>query len=154
MAGPFGLYVYRQQQVRHEMKTRLFAELPESDLVQIDLETFSDQIHWEEKGKEFMMGGEMYDVVKERSIGNRRIIFCINDKKEQELMKAYAKATNPSDPKKANGKHAFKFQQTDCFILTVPERAFPGIHGQFFSLRSTSPLSSLAHEVQGPPPRC
>ena len=47
------------------------------------------EIYWEEKGKEFMFKGEMYDVVKTKTVNGKVMLYCINDKKEKALVDNY-----------------------------------------------------------------
>lgn len=46
-------------------------------------------IQWEEKDEEFSLHGEMYDIVRSDTIAGTVTYYCVNDKKEAELIKNY-----------------------------------------------------------------
>jgi len=48
-------------------------------------------ITWTEENKEFIYHGEMYDIVKTKIINNVKYYYCINDKKEKQLITDFIK---------------------------------------------------------------
>ena len=89
------------QQAKEDMKIRIFSSLKDSELDVISYTENQDKIVWEEEGKEFSLNGEMYDVVRCKSINNKKIIYCVSDKNETSLLKKYSKIIEENSP---NGK--------------------------------------------------
>lgn len=83
-----GYYVVMHQaQLQHKeyIKKLLYKNIDENTLTVIDYTTNNNKIFWEEEGKEFFFKGEMYDLVKTKSIKGKVFFYCINDEKEKEL---------------------------------------------------------------------
>ncbi|ANE49183.1 hypothetical protein [Flavisolibacter tropicus] len=94
--------VYQQGQAKREMKQQLRLRISEADLEMISYLENEKDIEWEEEGKEFRLHGEMYDVVKTATVNGKPVFYCINDKKENELIHKYLnliKQKNNSDKK-------------------------------------------------------
>ncbi len=74
----------------------------------------SNDIFWEEEGKEFLFKGAMYDVVKISVVKGHKILYCINDVKEKQLIDKYNLLTknNSGDNKKQKNNN---FQQDYFF---------------------------------------
>ncbi len=76
-----------QHQIKHEAELKIKKGIKEKD---IDVLTFSlseyYNIKWTKKYKEFTLNGKMYDVVKIKTKGSKKYIYCINDIKEKQLI--------------------------------------------------------------------
>jgi hypothetical protein len=79
------------QQAKEEMKMRIFSHLDDSELEAIFYSKNKDKIVWEEDGKEFLLDGKMYDVIRFKTINNDKIIYCISDRNETKLLEKYGK---------------------------------------------------------------
>ena len=98
------------------------AALPESSLEIIDADINKNNIEWEEEGKEFYLHGEMYDVARVKKINCKTLIYCLNDKKEEQVLQDLAKAVQSGSDQNANSKpghHLVKFQLADLNILSI-----------------------------------
>ncbi len=91
----------------------------------IDGKPIYQNVQWIEKGKEFTLNGEMYDVISIRWESNKVTVHAINDKAEKALKQTYARHHK--------GKHQLSLSQfaTVLFlpghsqiILDVPETYF------------------------------
>jgi len=83
--GYFHLYRLIQVEVRHTMKVKLEEQLPDDELSIISFAA-SEKIHWVRKGKEFLHQGKMYDVVRKIDDGSQTVYYCIDDRKETQLV--------------------------------------------------------------------
>jgi hypothetical protein len=70
----------------------------------------NDSFRWEEEGKEFYQDGQLYDVVKSVTTGGKTVLYCINDKKEEELIRAFSKALRN---RRSSRKQKINFQISD-----------------------------------------
>jgi hypothetical protein len=155
--GYYFVYTYKQNQAKAEVKEQLKRALPESTYQVIIMENEGKAIKWEEVGKEFSLHGEMYDVAKIKKVNGQTFLYCLNDKKESQILKDFAKAIKSSTDNNStnkNSKSGFKFQQSvynfvelqqnkiDLFF--IKQHQFPHI---------TSRLLTVEKEVLAPPPR-
>jgi len=63
----------------------------------------------------------MYDVAFIKVIKGKTLIYCLNDSKEDELLKSLANAVNSGNEQNSSNKdghHIIKFQLSDFIILT------------------------------------
>ena len=98
-------FVLRQSQERQKeiIKQTILSQLKDEELDIISLNNNQQKIYWEEDGKEFLFNGEMYDVVKSKTVNGKILLYCINDKKEKALVDRYNSITkhNSSSDKKS-----------------------------------------------------
>jgi len=92
--GYYFFYMFQQHQIKEAVKHELLAKLPESSLEIIDANAQKNDIEWEEEGKEFYLHGQMYDVAFIKISNGKKLIYCLNDSKEEGLMKRFANAVN------------------------------------------------------------
>jgi hypothetical protein len=114
-------YVFQRHQVKEVATHALLSKLPESSLEIIDVNTHKNDIEWEEEGKEFYLHGQMYDVAYIKIINGKTLIYCLNDKKEDDLLKRFAYAVNSGNEQNSSNKdghHTIKFQLSDYIILS------------------------------------
>ena len=131
----------------------MLAGLPESSLEVIA----GDQknIIWEEEGKEFSLNGLLYDVVKTRIMDGKIFIYCVNDAKEEELLRdlARAAAAGNAASKQKGSKHVVKLPLND-FVSDMMEKEF---HAQVHKAQEYPDLiaviCSVLKKVDSPPPR-
>ena len=88
-----------QENSKIEMMERIRSFASVDELVKIEM---NNNIRWEEKGKEFSMNGELFDVVRTKTINGKTILYCLNDTKEQQIINEYNNQTknNSSTGKK------------------------------------------------------
>ena len=119
--GYYFFYLYQQYELKETVKHELLAQLPESSLEIIDANAVADDIEWEEEDMEFYLHGQMYDVAYIKTVNGKKMIYCLNDRKEDQLLKDLAKAVSSGNDQNSNNKHGhhiIKFQLSDFIIST------------------------------------
>ena len=135
----------------------MLEQIPENLLIKIAVQENTANIQWEEEGKELRLQGEMYDVVKEKMENGKKYLFCISDKKEDEVQDALASAVkNNTDNTSSSGK------SPNTVKLIISEWIFESnsdINQQIKVedtkkkyLHFNSPLYSWVAEINSPPP--
>lgn len=116
----------------------------------------SKNIHWEEKGVEFELYGQIYDVLNTELHNDTIIYYCINDTKENGLMTIYnqwIQSDKANDNQKNTAKLILKFASIECelpFELMMMQRStLITTH----AVSRTSNLSKRAMQVVSPPPQ-
>lgn len=149
--GYYFLHNVQQYQLKQDIKRAMLSAIPESDL---ELITETDQVVWEEKGKEFHLNGEMYDVVKTKTLNGKTVYYCINDKKEKRLLDRLVKLVKANDDSRRgrSGKMTVKFQLSDyempgTEITPIVSENRPQYTGFISRLVCTE------REILSPPPR-
>ncbi len=100
-----GYYIiFRQQQAeqKRSVKKIIFSQMKDDELTIISFTDNVQHIFWVEEGKEFHYKGEMYDVVRSKTINGKVLLYCINDKIEKNLIDKYnlvAKHNSSGDKK-------------------------------------------------------
>lgn len=132
------------------MERDLLAHIPDSSLEIIVEEDFSDKIEWEEKGKEFFLNGELYDVARIKKEEGKTLLYCINDKKEKKLLDKLVKAVNKNHDNKRsrNIKPALPDLVSMCLFET-PD-LFSG-SSQYIPFKVSLVFSYK--EIHSPPPK-
>jgi hypothetical protein len=153
-AGYYLIYKLQQHQIKESVKQELLSRLPESSLEIIDANANKNDIEWEEKNKEFYLHGQMYDVAFIKVADGKKLIYCINDNKEEDLLKRFAnavKSVNEQSNSGKDGQHEVKFQLSDFLIpdlqiITISEPV-PAKYVDY-----SSPLINNITELFTPPP--
>lgn len=141
-----------QDEQKEAIREKILAELKDEQLAVISVNN-NQNIYWEEEGKEFLLNGEMYDVVKTKIVNGKAMLYCINDKKEKSLIDNYNLITKNNSSSDKKGKAAFD----NSFNLFVDVKE--NHSGLNFALISKifhsfdSPLSENAAEQISPPPK-
>lgn len=101
-------FVLRHSQFvqKEVIKEKILSQLKDDELKIISLTDDHQQIFWEESGKEFLFNGEMYDVVKTKTVNGKVMLYCINDKKEKILIDNYNQVTKHNSSADKKGKNA------------------------------------------------
>jgi len=119
--GYYFFYMFQQHEIKEAVKHELLAKLPESSLEIIDANTHKNDIEWEEEDREFYLHGQMYDVAFIKVINGKKLIYCLNDSKEEDLLKRLANAVNSGNQQSSSNKgghHVIKFQLSDYIMLS------------------------------------
>jgi hypothetical protein len=112
--------MFQQHELKEAVKHELLAKLPGSSLEIIDANTHKNDIEWKEEDKEFYLHGQMYDVAFIKVINGKTLIYCLNDSKEEDLLKRLANAVNSGNEQSSTSKHGhhiIKFQLSDFVML-------------------------------------
>ena len=133
------------------MERELLAHVPESSLEVIIAEQVADKIVWEEKNKEFSLDGILYDVARIEKKEGKTFLYCINDKKEEQLLDNLIKAVNKNHDNK-QGRNNIKSLLLDLVCMSDEEEP------NFFSVPSAYSffdvtLVSSFEEINSPPPK-
>jgi hypothetical protein len=115
--GQFFLFSVQQWQIRRSWEQRVLSTVPEAYLERIE---DNGTLAWEEKGQEFSLNGDMYDVVRTRTEQGKTVHFAVNDRKEGQLIKTFSRLfkEGPDNGDGSKGsKLTLKFQTN---IFTVP----------------------------------
>ena len=145
----------QQHLIKEEAEEQILSTINKNQLEQINETENRNAIVWEEEGKEFSLNNQMYDVAKKESSNGNIILYCLNDKKEKqlidEMIKKVRSGTDNSSSNK-DGKQSIKFQAPD-FTLS-DNTLLPGnvvlVDEQFQDF--TVLLHSVSKEVITPPP--
>jgi hypothetical protein len=152
--GYYFYYLFQQYEIREAVKHEFIAKLPESSLEKIDAVAFADDIEWEDEGREFYLNGQLYDVAYIKNVNGKKLIYCLNDKKEEQHLKDLAHAVNSGNEQNSsnkNGHHSIKFEPSDFIILTE-NKIFIGQPAIKKHVDHTVALISNVKQVFTPPP--
>ena len=149
------IYIIQQHKAKEDAEKQLLSTLPESSLEVIDLSADKNDIQWEEEGKEFYLRGQLYDVAKTKNVNGRTLLYCLNDKKEKQVLQDLSKAVgtgNDQSTDSKGGKHTIKFQLTDLFAFSESaisiQEFIPQKHINF-----NVPIISSIKKIITPPPK-
>ncbi len=101
------------------IKEKILNQIKEAELQVISF-TDNKEIFWEEKGKEFLFKGEMYDVVKTKRVNGKLMLYCIKDIKEKALIDNYNLVTKQNSSAEKKGKNLLD-NSFDLFIYQVEQ---------------------------------
>jgi hypothetical protein len=154
--GYYGIGLIQQHMIKEEMEQKVLASTPESALEIIDATYHQKDINWEEEDEEFSMNGQMYDVAKVKIVNGKKLLYCLNDKREEQLIDKLDKAVKcgtDQDNNNKDGKHTVKFQWSDFIVASIEPTAiaYQAICTSYagFSDKLVSPYT----EIHSPPPR-
>jgi hypothetical protein len=116
--GNYLSYCILRFKIQNETWNKISKGINEKDLcVVIVPDNDKSGIIWLEKDKEFLYNWEMYDVVKLKTDKHHKIYYCINDRKEKQLINDYQKNHNSQ-------KDSGKLLKNITHFEFVPQQAF------------------------------
>lgn len=126
--------------------------LDTKDLILID--AGDPALRWEAGGKEFYLHGELYDVVKQEMIHGKTMLCCINDAKEEELVKKMLKDTQSQTGQQGNkdGKHSYKTVIQDFTLPSDAALSIPLCNNREQQVFFAYSLIKTIKKVNTPPP--
>lgn len=136
--------------IKEEIEKELLANISESSLEVIIAEQYGDKIEWEKNNKEFSLEGEMYDVARIKVKKGKTFLYCINDKKEKQLLKELAKAANGNHNSK-NPNNNLKSPLTDIVCMNCEEDVSIFSGPSIYSTCVVSLVSSFEETLMPPP---
>lgn len=153
--GYYFIYSFQQHLIKEKMEKELLAKIPESSLEVIVAEEHGTKIVWEEKNKEFSLDGVMYDVASIKKLDGKTYLYCINDKKEKELLDNLVKAVRSANDNNNNRQsgNSIKIQFPDLIAdknETEPS-VLVSINPRYISFNVD--LVTSVKEVSFPPPK-
>lgn len=157
--GHFG-YIFicghHQKKIVKEIKARIRAGMPDESLAVFEKNRIAPYITWKKKGKEFILNGEMYDVVRVKKNNGKTFIYCIKDSEEKKLLNEYADTFHDDNAGNANNKKQgyvfkLKFPESEWYTFTGDPVFFPP-DNQYFP-DADDALVTLYNPVYTPPPQ-
>jgi len=108
------------------------------------------QLEWE-GDDEFMLRGEMYDVIEKKVVDGKLIIRCISDKKETALLKKFEKL---SDENNSRNRFALLLKLvSSSYIVSLNEELFVEDIPVPSTIYFQTKIPSSVRNVLTPPPR-
>lgn len=153
-AGMFFMLKLRQSAARMNMKERLKKGVDDSELTHFVFHRdMPKEVSWVHE-REFIYGGEMYDVVRKMSKGDSVFIACVHDHRETKLVKQLLKIVNPKKSYPAAAAHN-QFRLAYNWFCNTPSKP---IDSRFFLvvlLPRTDPFSLITFQPSptAPPPK-
>lgn len=153
VGGYYLLYMFKEHQLQEEVRHEMLKKLPLEKLEVIDAAKNSDEIVWEEKDREFYLDGKLYDVAAIKEIEGHTLIYCLNDEKEEELLKEGAASISSvlSQGAKQKSPGNFKFQLPDFISFSLTRLSLPVNTGEY-GIQSAPHLCGIVLKINGPPP--
>jgi hypothetical protein len=149
--GYYFIYTIHQYILKEEMERELLAHIPDSSLDVFVTEELGDKIVWEEDNKEFSIDGILYDVARIKKSDGKTFLYCINDKKEKQLLDSLAKAVNANHGNKQE-KNRIKSLLIDLVCLSNQEEPVSFCVPSPYSPFNVMLVSSF-EEIKIPPPK-
>lgn len=141
-------FPYAQYEIRRKECWQNFlqkkSDFSPSEIQQIVL---SDAMKWERENEEFRLNGNFYDIIKIERKADQQIAYCVSDKDEDALLRAYENYLQKHQKEKVQ-----KLKKPGYFYQEIAEFSLenrPQIKHLFFY---TSEQNSQAYEVISPPP--
>jgi hypothetical protein len=150
IGGYFLWFNILQIQIQKNVSYEIENELKDRDLIHI---VFSDSnqasFSWIKPDKEFLYKGEMYDVVKMRSVGQSVHYYCINDKREKQLIANFNKSHNSKKDADKRLLRSFYFDFLFQQVALINCINYSEFHFPVFIIQ----YSSDNPETHSPPPK-
>ena len=150
--GTYVVYVVQQEINKENIAQQMALNLSEENLVKIKN---SNQLKWEEAGKEFYLDGIFYDVVTTKKIKGETWFYCINDQMESQLYNHYTaslKSNTDALPISKQGKQVLKLSLSYFLLDNNEVVVLSTFKTNQFNLIQPD-LTSMALKVNAPPPR-
>ena len=145
------IYYVQLYQVKKLVKEQIVTGVPQSFCEVVE---DTDLLRWEEEGEEFTMNGNMYDVVAVSKINGKKVYYCLNDTKEEDLVRNFSQIIKGSSSKeKGSDPYASRFHITDQFISCTAVAILFSSYGNIDYYSQDTALHYNYWEVHIPPPR-
>ncbi len=132
------------------MEKELLKQIPESSLDVFIAEQYGNSIKWEEEDREFSLNGVLYDVAHIKKTGGQTFLYCINDKKEKQLLDNLVKAVNKNHDNK-RGRNMKPVLPDLVFINSIESPTIFSVSPEYTFLNF--PLVTSYKEISIPPPK-
>lgn len=121
--GYFGVFVIARYHVRFEIMKEIKKGVPDHKLERI---IFTDEeskiIQWKKKGREFVLNGQMYDVVRSEKTDSGICYHCIHDVKETSLFKCLDNNISNAGNNKGSVKPWMKYFSFAGYLFVKTEK--------------------------------
>lgn len=149
--GYYFIYTIHQYIIKEEVEREMLKHIPDSSLEVIIAEDLGSKIEWEEKGKEFSWNDKLYDVARIEIKNGKTYLYCLNDKKEKEILNDLVKAVNKNHDSKKE-RNNVKPVLIDMIVISSVEPVKTFSDSSPYGSLSVSPVSSFK-EIKSPPPK-
>ena len=106
LGGYYFVMINTQEKLKENIKEKIVRKVAEKELDTISFTDNRERIYWEtDEDNEFSFNDEMYDVVKTKTVNGKVMLYCINDKKEKELVDNYNLVTKQNSSSDKKGKN-------------------------------------------------
>jgi hypothetical protein len=160
--GIWGLYPILkllQFQAKEHIEHMLLQQLPDNRLEVFENPESHTSFVWEEKGEEFHYKNEMYDVVREKQVNGKTLVYCVNDRKESQIYNCLEALVNRQlgDNNTTTGaaNHYLIRLLTQVYILSDKQPTLFSLVGSQHNKLCyyTIGYPSLFLEIASPPPK-
>ena len=155
--GYYIAFRVRQQELKSEVRVYLKSHKHDSHLTHLEFpaqngKIIHDKFEWEE-GDEFSFAGSMYDVIEMKVEKDKVVFTCLEDKRENDLLKSFEQIQKRQNRGKSRSATALQFLSV---VYYSPETdVIPSF--DYDSLTSyypyQSPIFDRSGEILTPPPR-
>jgi len=151
-AGHLIVFAIHRFQIREIVRAEIISGVPDRYLEIIQV---NDDIKWEEEGKEFVLNGTYYDVIRIKVKNGKTFLYCLNDEHEEELMHKFALAVKDAADNEKRKNHKITIYSpllhlqvsSACWAFSFGSKQQP----DFYYFKSE--ISSCYKEIIIPPPR-
>ena len=154
--GYYGQFLIQRWQLRREARAAWLASLPDSKFEAFSLEEVNTSGKWEEKGEEFSLRDQMYDVIRQRTINGKTWLYCLDDERESHLIQQSNNITalNQDMPGKKDLRLSFS-KMSDTLLPRSPGLlALAGLPNSQHLHTFAAPIPPFhVSEIPVPPPR-
>jgi hypothetical protein len=110
IGGYYPWFSILQNNIQNEIEEEIEEGLKSEDLTLIIvLAEKVQEISWIKPNREFQYNGDMYDVVKIKNIPGKKYYYCLNDKKEKQLIAGFNKTNNTKKESEKRLKRNFSY---------------------------------------------
>ena len=106
LGGYYFVMINTQEKLKENIKEKIVRKVAGNEIDTISFTDNRERIYWEtDEDNEFSFNDEMYDVVKTKTVNGKVMLYCINDKKEKELVDNYNLVTKQNSSSDKKGKN-------------------------------------------------
>lgn len=150
IGGYYLWFSVMQYGIQKEIGKEIAAGIKDEDLTLIVIpEKGESEIAWIKSEKEFRYKDEMYDVVKTKNLPGKKLYYCINDKKEKQLIAGFDKTHNNKKESEKRLKRTFNYSYY-LPSLTVKKHVFQ-IEFTFPTINNFYTPNAI--DIHSPPPK-
>lgn len=153
--GYYGQFLVLQWQLKEAAREAWIAALPDAALFRVSLGDVNAYGRWEEAGRECWFNNHLYDVIRQRTVGRKTWLFCLDDSSEEQLIRRsgeFSHAGQDQPGKKTTHLLSIRIEEA-VFDTVTPRIDRPSRLCLVYSLNRVSPLPTRYSEITIPPPK-
>jgi hypothetical protein len=157
IVGYFPIVKINQYLIYKQIEKQIVKLTPNQFLHKITISTenpnSANQIRWEKPNKDFWYNGRLYDIVRVVNTSKSTTYYCIEDKKETNLLLSFEKNSKQTDtqPTVLSWEFAKKLVTTDfplfgamtekiAFVLPISKEKLQSFYSSFYQFRFISSI--------------